>query len=146
MGQGQMGPGGMNDPDHQTVHSLLADHAAIERRVEDLPNGVETWTESDDPEVAARIRQHVRQMNDRLESGHPMRPWDALFAEIFAHADAVDMEIEDTERGVRVVETSDDPRVVLLIRQHARRAISEFVERGMDRAHEPTPLPEGYDR
>jgi quercetin dioxygenase-like cupin family protein len=40
-----------------------------------------------------------------------------------------------------VVETSDDPEVVALIRQHAHRAVSEFVERGMDRAHEPTPLP-----
>ena len=144
MGPGRMGRGGMDDPDHQTIHALLADHAAIERRVEDLPNGVETWTESGDPEVAARIREHVRQMSARLDEGRPIRRWDPLFAEIFEHADAIEMEIVDTERGVRVVETSDDPAVVLLIQQHAHRAVSEFVERGMDRAHEPTPLPEGY--
>lgn len=143
MGSGRMGEGMGEDMD--TIHSLLADHTAIERRVEDLPNGVETWTESDDPEVAARIRQHVRQMYARLENDQPMRRWDPLFVEIFENADAIHMEIEDTPRGVRVVETSEDPKVVALIRQHAHRAVSEFVERGMDRAHEPTPLPEGYD-
>lgn len=133
---------GRHSGDMDTIHALLADHEAIERRVVDRPDGVETWTESDDPEVAARIREHVRQMKDRLESGRPMRRWDPLFAAIFEHADAISMEIEDTPRGVRVVETSDDPEVVALIRQHAHRAVSEFVERGMDRAHEPTPLPD----
>jgi hypothetical protein len=34
--------------------------------------------------------------------------------------------------------------VAPLIRQHARRAVSEFVARGMERMHEPTPLPDGY--
>ena len=127
---------------HDTIHALLADHEAIERRVVDRADGVETWTESDDPAIAARIREHVRQMKDRLASGRPMRRWDPLFAEIFKHADVISMEIEDTPRGVRVIETSDDPEVVALIRQHAHRAVSEFVERGMDRAHEPTPLPD----
>ncbi|GAB5550113.1 MAG: hypothetical protein SangKO_098730 [Sandaracinaceae bacterium] len=136
-GRGMGGHGG----DMDTIHSLLADHQAIERRVVDRSDGVETLTESDDPEVAARIREHVRQMDARLEDGRPIRRWDPLFAEIFEHADAITMEIEDTEKGVRVVETSDDPYVVRLIQQHAHRAVSEFVERGMDRAHEPTPLP-----
>lgn len=128
--------------DMDTIHALLADHASIDRRVTDRPDGVETWTESDDPEVAARIRAHVRQMDARLEEGRPIRRWDPLFAELFDHADAISMVIEDTEKGVRVVETSDAPYVVSLIQQHAHRAVSEFVERGMDRAHEPTPLPE----
>jgi quercetin dioxygenase-like cupin family protein len=137
MGRGMGGDGSHMD----AIHALLADHESIERHVVDRSDGVETWTESDDPEVAARIREHVRQMDARLEDGRPIRRWDPLFAEIFEHADAITMEIEDTERGVRVVETSDDPYVVRLIQQHAHRAVSEFVERGMDRAHEPTPLP-----
>jgi quercetin dioxygenase-like cupin family protein len=134
--------GGDHGGDMGTIHALLADHEAIERRVVDRPDGVETWTESDDPEVAARIREHVRAMDARLEDGRPIRRWDPLFAEIFEHADAITMTVEDTPRGVRVVETSDDAYVVTLVRQHAHRAVSEFVERGMDRAHEPTPLPD----
>lgn len=136
-GHGMGGHGG----DMDTIHSLLDHHQAITRRVVDRPDGVETWTGSDDPAVAALIREHVRQMDARLGSGRPIRRWDPLFAEIFEHADAITMEIEDTETGVRVVETSDDPYVVRLIQQHAHRAVSEFAERGMDRAHEPTPLP-----
>lgn len=132
--------GGTDDP-HNTIHALLSDHDAVDRRVVDLPNGVETWTESEDPEVASLIQLHVRQMKDRLESGQPMRRWDPLFAAIFEHANAIEMTIEDTPNGVHVLETSEDPEVVALIKQHAYRAINEFVERGMDRAHEPTPLP-----
>ena len=139
-GMGRMG-GGSHGGDMNTIHSLLEHHDAITRRVVDRPDGVETWTESDDPAVAARIREHVRQMDARLEDGRPIRRWDPLFAELFEHADAISMEIEDTATGVRVVETSDDPYVVALIQQHAHRAISEFVAGGMDRAHQPTPLP-----
>ena len=135
------GPGG----DMGTIHALMDDHAAIERRVEDVPGGVATWTESDDPAVAANIRRHVREMAARLEAGRPIRRWDPLFAEIFDHADSIEMRVEDTPRGVYVVETSSDPAVALLIRQHARRAVSEFVEQGMQRMHEPTPVPEGYE-
>src|SRR3546814_8363584 len=40
--------------------------------------------------------------------------------------------------------TSDDPNVVLLIRQHAHRFVSEAAEEGMSRAMRPTPLPNGY--
>ncbi|WP_412069732.1 cupin domain-containing protein [Rubrivirga sp. IMCC43871] len=136
-GMGRGGPGG----DMGTIHSLLTDHDAIERRVVDLPDGVETWTESDDPAVAENIREHVHAMDARLEDGRPIRRWDPLFAEIFEHADAIDMVIEDTPRGVRVVETSDDAYVVTLIQQHAHRAVSEFIADGMERAHDPTPMP-----
>lgn len=139
-GMGRMGGGG-HGGDMTTIHSLLENHDAITRRVVDRPDGVETWTESDDPAVAAQIRAHVRAMDARLDEGRPIRRWDPLFAELFEHADAITMQIEDTATGVRVVETSDDPYVVALIQQHAHRAISEFVAGGMDRAHQPTPLP-----
>jgi hypothetical protein len=42
------------------------------------------------------------------------------------------------------VETADTPNVVPLVRQHARRAVSEFVAQGMPRMMQPTPLPPGY--
>jgi hypothetical protein len=54
------------------------------------------------------------------------------------------MEVERIDGGVLVVETSVNPQVELLIRQHAHRAVSEFVAEGMSRAMEPTPLPSGY--
>lgn len=54
------------------------------------------------------------------------------------------MGIQDLENGVLVTKTSENPQVVLLIQQHANRAVSEFAEQGMQRAMQPTPLPEGY--
>ena len=142
-GPGPAGPGGMAQV-MQAFQQLLTDHAKIKRTVEDVPGGVVTVTTSEDPVVAATIRAHVRQMKKRLETGQPLRMWDPLFVELFRHHDQIEMEIEDIPGGVKVTETSQDTHVALLVRQHARRGVSEFVARGWDRAHEPTPLPDGY--
>lgn len=137
-----MGPEMMDDM--RVIRSMLMQHEKIDRKVENLENGVRTITTSDDPEVVAAIQKHVRQMHERLKEDKPIRQMDPLFREIFEHADKINMQIEDTENGVIVVETSKDPQVVKLIQQHANRAVSEFAERGMQRAMQPTPLPEGY--
>ena len=130
--------------DMRPIRKMLMNHEQIERRVEDLPNGVKTWTTSDEPAIASVIQKHVRQMHERLKEDKPIRQMDPLFREIFKHADKIEMQIEDIENGVVVIETSADPQVVKLIRQHAHRAVSEFAEHGMQRAMQPTPLPEGY--
>jgi quercetin dioxygenase-like cupin family protein len=132
---------GGGDGHHDVIQTLIDNHTAIERRVVDLPNGVETWTESDDPAMAAEIRTHVRQMATRLEEGRPVRRWDPLFAAIFENYEAIEMVMTDTPRGIHVVETSADPQVVALIQQHAHRAVSEFVRDGRARYMQPTPLP-----
>ena len=129
-------------PVMQAFHELLTEHAKVKRTVQEIPGGVVTVTTSDDPAVAATIRTHVRQMKERVEAGLPLRMWDPLFAELFRHYDKIEMVVEDVPGGIKVTETSEDQQVVPLIRQHAR-AVSEFVDRGWDRAHEPTPLPKG---
>ncbi|MEK6480442.1 hypothetical protein WJR50_23060 [Catalinimonas sp. 4WD22] len=132
--------------DMRNIHQLLTNHEKIQRRVENLDNGVKTWTESNDPELVPVIQTHVRQMKERVENNRPIRQMDPLFRQIFEHADEIKMQIENTERGVYVLETSDNPQVVKLIQQHAQRAVSEFVEQGMSRAMEATPLPDGYEQ
>lgn len=127
-----------------TIHLLLANHEQIERDVEEIPGGVRTVTTSGDPVITEAIRDHVHQMKERVEDGRPIRMMDPVFREIFKHHGKIEMEIEEVPGGVRVTETSSDPQVVLLIRQHAKRAVSEFVDQGMPRAMQPTPLPEGY--
>lgn len=143
-GRGQGSGAGQPASTHDTIASLLDHHQKIQRLVEDLPDGVVATTTSDDPTVAALIRHHVSQMKQRLESGHPMRRFDPLFEALFDHSDQIDMRVEEVPGGVRVTETSANPQVVLLIRQHARAAVSQFVEQGPARVHQPTPLPEGY--
>jgi intracellular sulfur oxidation DsrE/DsrF family protein len=118
--------------------------------VKDLPNGVETLTESNDPEVADKIKEHVEWMAYRIKETHPIRMRDPLFAELFRHTDKIVIRHEDTKNGVKVVETSEDPYVAKLIQSHAQ-VVSKFVERGFaeamknhevpDKAVAPTPQP-----
>jgi uncharacterized protein YdcH (DUF465 family) len=133
------GPGG----DHATIHSLMSDHDAIARKTEEVPGGVRTVTTSAKADVAATIRKHAYEMKARLESGQPIRMFDPLFVEIFKNHDKIEMKIEEIEGGVRVTETSTDPKVTALIRQHAK-VVDEFTARGMERMHQTSPLPEGY--
>lgn len=130
--------------DMRTIQALLARHEAVKRRVEDLPKGVRTWTTSEDPEVTALIRTHVREMRARYERGQPIRMMDPLFRELFENRADARLTYEDIPGGVLVTHTSDAPDVVRLIRQHARGFVSEAVDQGMARAMRPTPLPEGY--
>ena len=139
------GPIGIG-PARDVFHELLSRHDAIDRLVVDIPGGVRTVTTSEDPEVAALIRLHVRQMAARFEAGMPVRRWDPLFVELLNNYDKMTFIIEDLPDGLRVTHTSEDPQVALLIRQHAHRGVSEFVEQGFDRASERTPMPEGYKR
>lgn len=137
--------GGHGGQHHTNIHALLDRHDAISREVKEIEGGVETVTTSEDVDVTRTLRVHVREMEQRVQSGKGMRWWDPTFAELFRHHDKIKMEIEDIPGGVRVRETSTDAGVVKLIRQHAIRGVSEFVAEGRARAHQPTPLPDGYE-
>ena len=143
-GQTQQGPhgGGMHqgrghgqgmDASHAADMELfhyLGEHGnEITRTIKQLPTGVETVTESDNVEVATKIRVHVASMSARVEEKRPIHMRDPLFAEIFAHADKIVMRHEETPKGVKVIETSDDPYVAALIRAHAE-VVSLFVKNG----------------
>lgn len=130
----------------RVIRRLLVEHEDIRREVEDIPGGIRCTTVSKRPETAELIRAHVRQMKSRVEAGNPIRQMDPVFGEIFEHHTKIRMEIDEIPGGVRVTETSEDPQVALLIRQHAREAVSEFVAEGMQRAMRPTPLPPGYQQ
>lgn len=138
-GHGQ-GQGQAHDRDHNDFRYLLMNHQKIRRSVQLLPNGVQTLTESDDPQVAAKIREHVYWMKERIEKQQPIRMRDPLFAELFRNAGQIKMVTENTPKGVRVVETSQNPYVVKLIQEHAK-TVSEFVKRGFPEAMKNHPVP-----
>jgi uncharacterized protein len=156
-GKGQGGPGrgqGMqarglgaeqhderHEADHEVFQYLLTNHEKIKRTVKELSNGVETLTESDSPELAAKIKEHVVWMTVRIKEANPIRMRDPLFAEIFNHTDKIKMHHEDTDKGVRVTETSEDPMVAELIQAHAK-VVSGFVERGFAEAMKNHPVPD----
>lgn len=137
--QGMMGQGRMQDM--QTIHALFADHEKISRTIKKIDKGIETVTESDDPKVQVMIREHVAAMYKRLTDKQPIRMWDPLFVEIFKHADKIKVEMSNTAKGIKVIETSDDPWVVKLVQAHAE-GVSEFVKEGMPAMHKEHPLPD----
>lgn len=131
--QGQHGHDDRHDEDHDVFQFLLQNHDKIKRTVKVLPDGVETLTESDVPEIADQIKEHVEWMEYRIENTNPIRMRDPLFAELFRHTDQIKMVHQDTDKGVRVIETSDEPDVAELIKAHAK-VVSGFVERGFAEA------------
>ncbi|MGZ8471452.1 MAG: hypothetical protein ACXWZ7_18790 [Gemmatirosa sp.] len=117
-------------------HQLVMSHARIRRTVTNLPNGVRTLTESDDPQVAALIREHivttVKRVEARDDPGLPMET-PALRA-VFRNGDKVRTTTERTATGVSVVQTSDDSVTVAALQTHAAE-VSELVAGGMAALH-----------
>lgn len=134
------GPDARTRADQAVFHYLLEHHQEIRRSVTKTANGVETLTESDNPEVAAKIQEHVAAMKVRVEEGRGLRFWDELFAAIFRNYKKIEMTVEKTENGVRVTETSTDPYAVLLIQAHAE-VVSGFVARGFAESSQNHPAP-----
>ncbi len=125
--------------DRDLFHFLLTNKDKITRTVKEIDNGVETLTESPDPEIVGKIQEHVASMYRRVEDVRPIRMRDPLFREIFQHADQIEMQVENTSEGIKVTETSSDEYVVKLIQAHAK-VVSGFVEKGFEEArqnHEP---------
>lgn len=118
---------------------LLEHHASIRREVRHLENGVEAVTESDDPAIAALIQDHALAMQSRMRVGARVRVWDPVFLELFNNADKVHLEIMTTGKGVKIVETSDDPHVVMLLRSHAE-GLNDFVREGFEASARATPF------
>jgi len=142
-GMGMMGMGMMgmaHDPatmsQLQVIHTLLTNHDRITRAVTNLPNGIRTVTESDDPALAAQIKTHVAEMGSRVGAGDdPGLPIesDALHA-IFRGKDKIKTSYETTDKGVAVVQTSDDAATVAALQTHAAE-VSDLVRGGMDALH-----------
>lgn len=133
--------------DRDVWQQLLTDHAKIRRTVVHRQEGergiVEATTESDDPVVAARIRNHAVAMQNRMKAGAQVRVWDEVFEELFRRHDLVTLELTMTEKGVKIVEWSTDPETIALLRSHAM-GVSDFVREGHEAGARATPrLPVG---
>lgn len=142
--RGQMGPGMMGMMggnatvgERSDLHDLFANHDQIKRTVTNLPDGIRTATESDDPQVAATIKKHVAEMGKRVQEGRdPGLPIEssALHA-IFRDKDKINTTYEATEKGIIVVQKSADAAAVKALQDHAAE-VTDLANRGMVAAHE----------
>ncbi|MBE9182337.1 hypothetical protein IQ268_27705 [Oculatella sp. LEGE 06141] len=138
--QGQMGrsPGMMRHPgmrhgrDAQTIHQLFTYHDQIYRTVEEIPGGIRAVTESDNPEVAALIQSHVSQMYDRIAARQsiPMMGMSSTLSTMAQSENQYERQLRLTSKGIEVIETSDHPEMVAVIREHAQE-VTQFAEQGM---------------
>lgn len=129
------GPGRMmrHDDGHRADMQLfqaLFDHRQeITRQVTKRPDGIETVTESGNPDVTRILQAHVDSMLARVKEERPIHRRDPLFREIFRNADKIEARAERTPKGVRVVETSADAYVVRLLHAHAD-VVDGFIANG----------------
>jgi hypothetical protein len=131
-GRGPGGGGGPLPPEaREQIHTLFSNHKKIRREVTETEHGYTALTESDDPAVAAALKKHVRQMEDRLEQGLMVRRWDPAFEEYVRHYKDMDTDFEKTDKGVRMTVKGRTPDAAKVARNHAK-VVSAFVANGMD--------------
>ncbi|MBX9855591.1 MAG: hypothetical protein K2Y26_08690 [Gemmatimonadaceae bacterium] len=120
----------------QVVHQLMVNHDKLRRTVVNLPNGVRTVTESDDPTMVTQIQRHVTMTGAFVAAGHdPNLPMSTpALRGVLQNGKKIVRQAQATAKGMEVVETSDDPATVALLQQHAAE-ITELVKRGMAAMH-----------
>ncbi|SUZ31437.1 hypothetical protein ROE7235_01182 [Roseibaca ekhonensis] len=116
---------------------MFRNFQTLRREVDLLPNGIRTVTSATDPDVMAALISHVVGMIAWVEEGRdPQIAIQSRTLDIFfERPDAIETEIEMTEAGIVVVQTSDDPEMVAALHVHAAE-VSDMAERGMQAVHE----------
>jgi hypothetical protein len=116
--------------DMRLVHAMLVDNTKIKRTVENLPDGIRTVTESDDPAVARAINAHVASMEKRLNDGRVFNLFSPTLPVLFENKEKIKTTVQPTAKGSTVTQTSQDPRVVAALQAHALE-VTELAREGM---------------
>jgi hypothetical protein len=116
--------------DMHLVRDMLFSHDRIKRTVTNLPNGIKTVTESDDPQVALAIKTHVASMVQRLSDGKEFNLFSKTIPVLFDNRDKISTSVETTDKGSVVTQTSSDAKVVAALQEHATE-VDELVREGM---------------
>lgn len=123
--------------EYSELADMFANFERITRQVTFLPNGIRTVTFTEDKDLMAVLESHVAGMIARVNEGRDPK----IFIQsptldiLFERGDRIETEIETTDRGIVVVQTSDDPEVVAALHKHAGE-VSELVDRGIAAARE----------
>ena len=124
----------------QLIHQLIDSHDDVTRYYNETDDGIESYTFSDDPTVAAWIQEHVHQMAG-LMSSYPdhggIRMRDPLFKAAFDFSSFHEITVSNTDDGVRVVQSvggdvEDETTkacTISIIKEHAA-VVSKFVANG----------------
>jgi hypothetical protein len=116
---------------------MFRNFKTITRRVENLPDGIRTVTRSSDPAVMDALVSHVVGMIDRVKSldDPQIRIQSPTLDIFFARGEGITSDINVTDDGIVVVQTSADPEVVAAMQAHAAE-VSAMADRGMAAVHD----------
>jgi len=116
---------------------MFRNFETLSREVTNLPNGIRTVTGSSDEAVMAALVSHVSGMIGRVESGDdPQIMIQSPTLDIFfVRGSEITTEIDITDAGIVVVQTSDVPELVEALQTHAVE-VSAMAEQGMHAVHE----------
>lgn len=120
---------GGSSADMGLVHDLVMNHTQIRRTVINLPDGIKTVTESDDPQLAQSIKAHVASMSQRLKDGREFNIFSRTLPVLFENRDKITSVVELTEKGSVVTRTSTDAKVVAALQGHAAE-VTELAQEG----------------
>jgi len=117
--------------------ALFRNFSGLNRDVEILPDGIRTYTWSDHPALAAVLVSHVGGMLQRVEEGRDPQVFiqSPTLDILFQRGETINTEIEVTDVGVWVTQTSTDREVVAALQTHAGE-VSDMAARGMQAVHE----------
>jgi|TARA_B110000093_G_scaffold139120_1_gene149380 hypothetical protein len=116
---------------------MFRNFETITRDVTNLPNGIRTVTRSSDEDVMDQLVSHVFGMighvedNDDPEIIIQSRTLDIFFE----RGDEIETEIELTDEGIVVIQTSEDPELIAALQEHAAE-VTDLADRGMAAVHE----------
>jgi hypothetical protein len=116
---------------------LFRNFQTISREVTNLPNGIRTVTRSSDKAVMDALVSHVAGMIGRVEAGDDPQifiqsPTLDIF---FDRGDQIETNIDVTNEGIVVVQTSEDADLVEALQIHAAE-VTAMADRGMQAVHE----------
>jgi hypothetical protein len=130
---GRMAGGAQHDDafaaDMHLVRDLILNHERIRRTVTNLPDGIKTVTESDDPQIAPVLKAHVASMEKRLGEGREFNLFSPTIPVLFQNKDKIKTVVETTEKGAIMTQTSGDAAVVAALQAHAVE-VTELVRDG----------------
>lgn len=151
---GHVGHGaGMHQHDEATMPGLIGENASAEesaeialmfrnfdtitREVENLPNGIRTVTRSSDVAVMDALVGHSVGMIDRVgqRDDPKIRIQSPTLDIFFLHGDEILSNVEMTDDGLVVIQTSENPEIVAALQTHAAE-VTQMADRGMAAVHE----------
>jgi hypothetical protein len=125
------------EAEESELRAMFENHTSIARQVENLPDGIRTTTTAQDEDLRNALISHAAGMIARVDEGRDPKVFiqSPTLDLIFQNRALITTQIETTEAGIIVTQTSQDAATVAALQKHAGE-VSDLAARGMQSVHE----------